>query len=291
MSCFKVNKTISFKSRIRIFNKLYFNMSLKKFLYGRDKLTCQLAKSILEDKLICEIGDEEIKKINKSRQSILNVLESSSIIYGVNTGIGELCNTKISDSDSKLLQENLLKSHAVGVGDNAPIEISKLMMILKVHSLCKGFSGISIEVIKRICWHIEKNIIPIIPSQGSVGASGDLAPLAHLFLPLIGLGEVMYKGKKVKTKEALEKEKKALIVLKEKEGLALINGTQFISAYACYALEKFKNCLINADIISAFSLESVQGSIKPFSQKIQKLRPFKGSLMVTNTIRDLLKGS
>ena len=291
MSSFKVNKTISFKSRICIFNKLYFNMSLKKFSYGRDTLTCQLAKQILEDNLICQIQDEEINKIKKSRQNIINVLESSRRIYGVNTGIGELCNTIISDKDSKLLQENLLKSHAVGVGESAPLEISKLMMILKVHSLCKGFSGISLEVIKRICWHIEKNIIPIIPSQGSVGASGDLAPLAHLFLPLIGLGEVMYKGKKVKTKEALQKEKKSSIALKEKEGLALINGTQFISAYACYALEKFKNCLINADIISAFSLESVQGSIKPFSQKLQKLRPFKGSLIVTNTIRDLLKGS
>ena len=271
--------------------KQYFNMSSKKFSYGRDRLTPKLAQMILEDNLICEIRDEEIKKIKKSRQNILNVLKSSSKVYGVNTGIGVLCNTIISNKDSKLLQENLLKSHAVGVGDSAPIVISKLMMILKVHSFCMGFSGISIEVIKRICWHIEKNIIPIVPSQGSVGASGDLAPLAHLFLPLLGLGEVMYKGKRLNSKEVLKKEKKPPLVLKEKEGLALINGTQFISAYACYALEKFKTCLINADIISAFSLECVQGSIKPFSKNIQKLRPFKGSLMVTKIIRDLLKGS
>ena len=266
-------------------------MLSKNFLYGKDKLTVESVIKILDGKLDCLVGDEELLKINQSRRSIINVLKSERITYGVNTGIGVLCSTIISKEDSRLLQENLLKSHAVGVGENVPFEISKLMLIIKVHSLCKGFSGISIEVIERICWHIDNNIIPIVPSQGSVGASGDLAPLSHLFLPLIGEGKVLYKGKEVESKKVLQKEKKSLISLKEKEGLALINGTQFISAYTCFALSKFKNCLMNADIISAITLDGVQGSIKPFSKKIQKLRPYKGSLIVSDTVRDLILGS
>ena len=169
-------------------------MSSKKFLYGKDTLTSVSALKISNDELKCEIGNEEIKKINTSRENIKNVLESNQMIYGINTGFGALCNTIISNKDSNLLQENLLKSHAVGVGPNVPTEVSKLMLIIKVHSLCMGFSGIRLEVIQRICWHIENDIIPIVPSQGSVGASGDLAPLAHLFLPLIGEGKILYKA-------------------------------------------------------------------------------------------------
>ena len=157
-------------------------MLLNKFSYGKDKLTFESSIRILDNQIDCVIRDDQLLKINKSRKNIINVLKSERKVYGVNTGIGVLCNTIISKEDSRLLQENLLKSHAVGVGENVPFEISKLMMIIKVHSLCKGFSGISIEVIERICWHIDNNIIPIVPSQGSVGASGDLAPLAHLFL-------------------------------------------------------------------------------------------------------------
>jgi|TARA_B110000263_G_scaffold249672_1_gene268032 histidine ammonia-lyase len=261
------------------------------FLYGRDKLTFESALKISNDQLECNIGDEEIKKINISREHIKNVIKSNQTVYGVNTGFGALCSTIISNKDSTLLQENLLKSHAVGVGENVPAEISKLMLIIKVHSLCMGFSGIRIGVIKRICWHIENNIIPIVPSQGSVGASGDLAPLAHLFLPLIGKGKLLYKGNQLDTEKVLKKEKKIPLSLKEKEGLALINGTQFISAYGCSALNKFKNCLDNADIISSLTLEGTQSSIKSFSDKIQILRPYKGSLIVTNKVRDLLLGS
>ena len=266
-------------------------MVLEKFSYGEDKLTFELSMEILNGSLDCHIGEEALKKINNSRKNIESILKSGDKIYGVNTGIGTLCSTIISNEDSSLLQENLLKSHAVGVGKNIPLEISKLMLILKVHSLCKGFSGIRIDVIERICWHIEKDIIPAVPSQGSVGASGDLAPLAHLFLPLIGEGEVLYKGKQLSTKKVLDQENKLPLKLKEKEGLALINGTQFISAFTCFSLAKFKNCLINADIISAFTIEATKSSIKPFSNKIQNLRPYNGYYIVINIINELLLDS
>ena len=266
-------------------------MSSKKFLYGKDTLTSVSALKISNDELKCEIGNEEIKKINTSRENIKNVLESHQMIYGINTGFGALCNTIISNKDSNLLQENLLKSHAVGVGPNVPIKVSKLMLIIKVHSLCMGFSGIRLEVIQRICWHIENDIIPIVPSQGSVGASGDLAPLAHLFLPLIGEGKLLYEGRELETNKVLKKEKKSSFILKEKEGLALINGTQFISAYTCLALDKFKNCLENANIISAITLESTLSSISPFNKDINNLRPYKGSLNVSNKMRELLDNS
>ena len=266
-------------------------MSSKKFLYGKGTLTSVSALKISNDELKCEIGNEEIKKINTSRENIKNVLESNQMIYGINTGFGALCNTIISNKDSNLLQENLLKSHAVGVGPNVPTEVSKLMLIIKVHSLCMGFSGIRLEVIKRICWHIENDIIPIVPSQGSVGASGDLAPLAHLFLPLIGEGKLLYKGRELETNKVLKKEKKSPLFLKEKEGLALINGTQFISAYTCLSLDKFKNCLENANIISAITLESTLSSISPFNKDINNLRPYRGSLNVSNKMRELLDNS
>ena len=266
-------------------------MSSKKFLYGKDTLTSVSALKISNCELKCEIGNEEIKKINTSRENIKNVLESNQMIYGINTGFGALCNTIISNKDSNLLQENLLKSHAVGVGPNVPTEVSKLMLIIKVHSLCMGFSGIRLAVIQRMCWHIENDIIPIVPSQGSVGASGDLAPLAHLFLPLIGEGKVLYKGRELDTNKVLKKEKKSPFFLKEKEGLALINGTQFISAYTCLALDKFRNCLENANIISAITLESTLSSISPFNKDINNLRPYRGSVNVSNKMRELLDNS
>ena len=142
-----------------------------------------------------------------------------------------------------------------------------------------------------MCWHIENDIIPIVPSQGSVGASGDLAPLAHLFLPLIGEGKLLYKGKELETNKVLKKEKKSSFFLKEKEGLALINGTQFISAYTCLALDKFRNCLENANIISAITLESTLSSISPFNKDINNLRPYRGSVNVSNKMRELLDNS
>jgi len=184
-----------------------------------------------------------------------------------------------------------LQSHSVGVGEPVSEEIAKLMLVLKIHALAKGYSGIAVKTIHRMLWHINNNAIPVVPSQGSVGASGDLAPLSHLFLPLIGLGKVNYNGKTIPTSKLFKKEKLKPIDLGPKEGLALINGTQFIAAHAVIVVQRLQHCLRHADIIGAMMLEGLQGSIKPFHQELHKLRPFKGNQHVAGRIRTLLQGS
>ena len=165
-------------------------MSAKKFSFGKDKLTYKVAIKIAVGEVETIIDSSQSDKIKESRKKVESISSSNKTVYGINTGFGALCNTIISSENSNLLQENLLKSHAVGVGKKVPKIISKLMMIIKVHSLCMGQSGVRIDIIDRLCWHINNNILPAVPIKGSVGASGDLAPLAHLFLPLIGEGEV-----------------------------------------------------------------------------------------------------
>ena len=266
-------------------------MSSKKFSYGKDKLTYRIAIKIAVGEVSTMIDSSQSEKIMESRKKVESISSSNNTVYGINTGFGALCNTIISSEDSNLLQENLLKSHAVGVGKKVPKIISKLMMIIKVHSLCMGHSGVRIDIIDRICWHIKNNILPAVPIKGSVGASGDLAPLAHLFLPLIGEGDVYYKGKKTQSSDMLKKEKMTPLNIKEKEGLALINGTQFICAFTCYALDRFRNCLENADIISGMTVEATMGSDIPFSKELNDLRPYNGTSIVSDKIRELLEDS
>ena len=222
---------------------------------------------------------------------VRNIVEKGHPVYGINTGFGPLCTTKISKEETQILQTNILQSHSVGVGKPIDKEIAKLMLILKVHSLAKGFSGISESTLDRIMWHIENDAIPIVPSQGSVGASGDLAPLSHLFLPLIGLGKVEYQGETIETATLFKKSGIKAVELGPKEGLALINGTQFIAAHAIKVIEKLHNCLSQADIIGAMMIEGLQGSIKPFYNELHALRPFKGNIHVAKRVKRLLKGS
>jgi histidine ammonia-lyase len=218
-------------------------------------------------------------------------VEHGEPVYGINTGFGPLCTTKISKSETKILQTNILKSHSVGVGPPIDTEIAKLMLVLKVHALAQGYSGIAETTLDRIIWHLQNNAIPLVPSQGSVGASGDLAPLAHLFLPLIGLGKVSYKDKRMSTAELFEKTGLKPLDLGPKEGLALINGTQFIAAHAVKVIEKLHSCLAQADIIGAMMIEGLQGSVKPFYQELHALRPYKGNLHVASRVKSLLVGS
>src|SRR5258705_7778433 len=163
---------------------------MNQFNYGSDQLTVGKAIDLATGKLKGKLTDPVIKKIKASRQSVKEIVEDHKTVYGVNTGFGILSSTKISAEDTATLQHKLLQSHSVGVGDPIPVEIAKLMMITKVHALAQGYSGVQLQTIERILWHIENDVIPVVPEKGSVGASGDLAPLAHLFLPLIGLGEV-----------------------------------------------------------------------------------------------------
>ncbi|MBY9015355.1 MAG: histidine ammonia-lyase [Candidatus Lokiarchaeota archaeon] len=264
----------------------------KEFKYGIDHLTPDLALQIANGEIRGIITEEVKSRVIKNYETVQKIAKGKKLIYSVNTGIGSLCTTIISKEETGKLQENLLKSHSVGVGK--PIEhlLSKLMMILKIHALCKGFSGISLEVLERINWHVETNVISLVPEQGSVGASGDLAPLAHLFLPLIGLGYLSKDGKNYqKAAEILNEYDLSPLKLHAKEGLALINGTQFISAHAVIISEKFSNCLGNADIIGALSLEAYLGSPQPFDEELIKLRPHHGAMLVAENFRRFLNNS
>jgi len=261
------------------------------FSFGEDTLTVGLALKLAAGKISGSIGQLAAERIANSRKIVEAIVANHEIVYGINTGFGPLCTTIISESDTKKLQLNLLTSHSVGVGESIKPEIAKLMMILKVHALAQGYSGISMNTLERILWHINQNIIPVVPSQGSVGASGDLAPLAHLFLPLTGHGTVYYKGKVVEMGELMKKFGMASLELGAKEGLALINGTQFIAAHAIKVIERLQNCLDNADLIAAMNLEAMLGSVKTFSPELHALRPYKGTIYVAERMRILIGDS
>ncbi len=254
-------------------------------------MTVEIALNIAKGKIKGIIGKEASEKIEKSRRAVLSIVEKKDVVYGINTGFGPLCTTIISEDDTRELQYNILKSHSVGMGENIEPEIAKLMMILKVHSLAFGFSGIKPETVDRIIFFIKNDIIPEVPSQGSVGASGDLAPLSHLFLPLIGLGIINYKDEIYETSEILNKFSLKPIELGPKEGLALINGTQFIAAHAVKVVERMENCLDNADIIAAMNIEAMKGSGSPFLPELHELRPYEGSKYVALRISKMLEGS
>ena len=261
------------------------------FNFGEDRLTASTSLAIASGKTKTNLSSAARKKIAASWQMVQHIIEKGHPVYGINTGFGPLCTTKISKEETTILQTNILQSHSVGVGKPIDTEIAKLMLILKVHSLAKGFSGIAETTLERIIWHIENDAIPIVPSQGSVGASGDLAPLSHLFLPLIGLGKIAYQGKTYTSPEFFQKFELKPLELGPKEGLALINGTQFIAAHAVKVVAKLHSCLAQADVIGAMMIEGLQGSVKPFFNELHTLRPFKGNIHVAKRVKRLLKGS
>ncbi len=261
------------------------------FSYGKDHLTAGKALGLARGTLAGTLSGPVRKKVRESAEVVARIVSKGDPVYGINTGFGPLCTTRISAADTQTLQVNILKSHSVGVGRPIEPEVARLMLILKLHALAKGYSGVREATLERILWHIETGVTPKVPSQGSVGASGDLAPLAHLFLPLIGLGEVRYEGKWVPSGEVLQRFGMPPLELGPKEGLALINGTQFIAAHAVVILEKMHACLSQADIIGAMMIEGLQGSVRPFHEKLHKVRPFQGNLHVAGRVRRLLKGS
>ena len=261
------------------------------FHYGEDTLTVKTALELAHSQRQGLLSEKALPKIRASWQAVQDIVKSGRTVYSINTGFGALCRVAISAEDTKKLQDNILRSHSVGVGENVPDEISLLMLVLKIHALALGYSGVAIETLERIQWHIDNRIVPLVPCQGSVGASGDLAPLAHLFLPLIGLGKVSVNGVIKDTAEVFKEFNLAPLSLGPKEGLALINGTQFIQAFAIKAVERFNNLLDASDIIGALSLESMLGSDKPFDAKLHDLRPFPGAKHVAFRLRALLKNS
>ncbi|HEY2583119.1 MAG TPA: histidine ammonia-lyase [Mucilaginibacter sp.] len=261
------------------------------FNYGTDHLTIGICLDIASGKTRGVLNNIVAERVQASWREVKKIVHKQNPVYGINTGFGPLCDTRISEEDTSLLQINLLKSHSVGVGKPIPREIAKLMLITKVHALAQGFSGVSMETLERIIWHIDNDIIPVVPEKGSVGASGDLAPLAHLFLPLIGFGEVLVKGEPQPAGKIITSYGLRPLVLGPKEGLALINGTQFILAFAIKAVQRLNNALNTADLVGAMSLEGLMGSARPFDEKLHRLRPYKGTIHVAKRLLTLLKDS
>lgn len=217
--------------------------------------------------------------------------EPDALYYGINTGFGFLQNVRIDNGQIEKLQDNLLKSHACGMGGEVPSVIVKLMLMLKVKSLSYGYSGVQIDTVKRLMDMFNNDVLPVIYEQGSLGASGDLAPLSHLSLPLIGLGEVNYEGKKHKVEGLWKEMGWETIHLQTKEGLALINGTQFMSAYGLYCLKKAEQLIKMADLICALSFDAFDCITEPLTECIQTIRPYKGQIETARNIRGYLDGS
>ena len=275
----------------KIIIEIHKTKKMSKKIYGIDFLSFEDFKQINDGIVEIELNEASKQQLLKSKQNVEKIVASGQTVYGINTGFGPLCDTKISADETRQLQHNLLISHAVGVGNPIKKELSKTMLIAKAHALSKGYSGVTLDVVERILLMIEKDIIPVVPEKGSVGASGDLAPLSHLFLPLIGEGKVWEGEKIISTKEALAKHNLQPLHLSAKEGLGLINGTQFILSHALHGLKKFEYLLNLADVIGALSLEAYEGSPSPFKAELHQIRPFKGTVLVAERMRKLLHDS
>lgn len=236
---------------------------------------------------------EDVKKgVEKCRNYLdEKVKRHDKLIYGINTGFGSLCNEAISEDDLEQLQRNLVISHACGTGNEVPVELVKRMLLLKSFGLSHGSSGAQVETIERLLFFYNNNIIPVVYQQGSLGASGDLAPLAHMSLPLLGEGEVYLDGKKVESAEMLKKFDLQPIVLRSKEGLALLNGTQFMSSYASYSVAKGKQLWNNFNETAALSLEAYDGRLNPFQANVNEIRQQKGQIETAEIMRSLFDGS
>ena len=255
-------------------------------------LSWEVVENLVVEPYKLELSTESRQLIIKCRDYLDRKMESESTpIYGITTGFGSLCNKTISNDELSLLQKNLLMSHACSTGDMVNADIVKLMLFLKAHALSLGHSGVQVATVERIIDFYNNDVIPVVYDRGSVGASGDLAPLANLFLPLIGMGEVQYKGKILPAASVLEQFGWQPIELKSKEGLALLNGTQFMSAHGVYAMVKVFKLSRLADIVGAVSLDAFDGRIEPFHANIQNVRPHQGQIETARNIRKILEGS
>lgn len=255
-------------------------------------LDLQTLFDIISNQKKLDLSDEARINIEKSRSYLdQKMKQSEKPIYGINTGFGSLCNVKISKENLTQLQENLVMSHACGTGLLVDKSIIRLMLLLKVQSLSYGHSGVALETVQRLIHFYNEDILPVVYEQGSLGASGDLAPLAHLSLPLIGEGEVYFKGEKFPAKEVLDQFNWKPLTLKSKEGLALLNGTQFMSAHGIYAiLESYKLCYL-ADLISSISIDAFDCNMSPFDELVQNVRPHRGQIKTAERLRRFLDGS
>ena len=265
---------------------------LNTYEIGSSELTYDLIEKIIKDGTKLVLSDDARKKIAHCREYLDHKTDNDTVpIYGVTTGFGSLCNKHISRDELSTLQENLVKSHSCSVGTPVKKDIVKLMLLLKAHALSMGFSGVQVCTVERILDFYNNDILPVVNDRGSLGASGDLAPLANLFLPLIGEGEVWYRGERRPARNVLDQFGWKPIRLQSKEGLALLNGTQFMSANGIKALIDGWHLVNCFDLFGAMSLEAFDGRIEPFWDCIQQVRPHRGQIETGRIYRSLLKGS
>ena len=249
-------------------------------------------KVIIEENKSLALSEEASLNIKKSRNYLTSKIENNTTpIYGINTGFGSLYNVKIAAKDLTQLQENIVMSHACGTGDLVPKEIVKLMLLLKIQSLSYGYSGVQIETVQRLIDFYNLDVLPVVYELGSLGASGDLAPLAHLALPLIGKGEVYFNEEIVAAEFVMKKQKWQPIKLQAKEGLALLNGTQFMSAYGVYCLLKSHKLSYLSDLISSVSIDAFNCNMSPYDPLVHLVRPHRGQVKTAERILELLEGS
>jgi histidine ammonia-lyase len=264
---------------------------MKKFLLNGSNLTNELAKNIVDNSLQIGLTTAAKKNINRSRKVIEDWIKNDEVIYGVTTGFGEFKDVKIPQKDVEQLQHNLIISHSAGVGEPLPKNIVRLMLLLRINSLAKGFSGVRLELVEHLIRIFNKGIVAYIPSQGSVGSSGDLAPLSHLASLVIGEGYAYSGNEVLPSKSVLQKNGLKPFKLSAKEGLAMINGTQMMSAFAVEILARAKRLSKLADISGALSIEALRGSDNAFSDKLQRVRPHNGQINTASNFRKLLRNS
>ena len=259
---------------------------------SNEQLTFDKIDEILEQGYTLALSEESKKQIIKCREYLDDKMSNQcEPIYGINTGFGALYDKRISKEDLGDLQKNLVMSHACGTGDEIPQELVKIMILLKVQSLSYGHSGVQLETVERLIDFFNHDILPVVYQYGSLGASGDLAPLAHMCLPMLGLGEVNYQGERLSGEELLKKMNWESIHLKSKEGLALLNGTQFMSSYGVYLILKVWKLSQLSDVIGAISLDAFDGRIEPFHESVHQIRHHLGQIKTARRMRFLLDGS
>jgi histidine ammonia-lyase len=262
------------------------------FYIGEAKLAYENIRIILKNNLKLALSEKAKKDIQNCREYLDRKTKSEEgPIYGINTGFGSLCNKSISNGELEQLQKNLVMSHACGSGNIVASPIIKLMLLLKANALALGKSGVQLKTVERIVEMYNHDVVPVVFELGSLGASGDLAPLANLFLPLIGMGEVFFQGNRIPSEVMLRKLNWEPIQLKSKEGLALLNGTQFMSAHGVSAMLKTLRLIKLADVIGAISLEAFDGRLEPFHPLLHEIRPHNGQIVTAANIRKLVEGS
>ncbi len=258
-----------------------------------ERLTLDKIQEIIDKKMTLALSDEAKRRIEKCRNYLNQKMENQKVpIYGVTTGFGSLCNISISKEQLSQLQKNLVMSHACGVGDEVPAEVVRLMLLLKAQNFCFGYSGAQLQTVQRLIDCYNEDVLPVVYQQGSLGASGDLCPLANLMLPaILGMGDVYWKGRRCDVQEVFSAKGWQPIELQSKEGLALLNGTQFMSSYAVWSLLKARRLSRQADMVLSLSLDAFDGRIEPFYESLHMVRPHKGQLETAAAVREMLDGS